>query len=117
VFEPPLGPDPDLPPSQVHYQQAYESGIARGKGAPFAMPGNQRECLHQAILTHARSNKTGKEFRGETLLEWIGDHAEGFAEWLTKKPDEVAFYSSFGPRGFLKWLNERQRTEEARRIG
>lgn len=97
-------------PSQQRYREAYEAGVAKGKGSPFAMPRGQDGDLHTALLAHARGGTTGKPLRGDVLLQWIGVYAEAFAQWLTTQDEKtLAFYSSYAPRGFLKWLNEQDR--------
>jgi hypothetical protein len=97
--EPPAG----VTSRQLDYQRAYESGIAQGKGAPYAMPEPQRCELHRAIATFAR-NRDGVAYRGESVLRWITHTAKEFAQQVRGK--EATYYSSFGPRGFVKWLNE-----------
>ena len=94
------------------YQRAYESGIREGlgNGSGYGMPENQRGALHQAILAHSEKRK------GEKLLAWISAAAADFAEDIKRRPDEQKFYSSFGPRGFLKWLNDQAAKVEARAI-
>ncbi len=108
------------------YQRSYETGIAKGKGGPYAMPNAQRGELHQALLTFAKWGPTnecgrppGSAIRGDDLVEWIAVYAEDFAAWVVKQPDEktVSFYSAFGPRGFAKWLNETSLKREAKRVG
>jgi hypothetical protein len=99
------------------YRKAYERGVTEGKGMPFSMPNGTYDsgALHQAILAHARHD--GKRVTGPKLLEWIADHAHDFATWLAKHPDETKFYSAFGPKGFLRWLNERTKQRESREVG
>ena len=92
-------------PREQEYQTAYERGIAAGKGAPFAMPEASRGALHQALTKHART-AAGRVYRGPELLAWIEHEAGEFARWLTTKPDEIKFYSGYGPKGWLRWLNE-----------
>jgi hypothetical protein len=99
-------PEP-LPPgvtaTQLGYQRAYETGIARGKQSPYAMPSDQRGFLHTVLTTFAR-NREGKAIRGDKLTEWIIVQAESFAQQVRGK--DAQFYSSFGPKGFLKFMNE-----------
>lgn len=107
----PLVADPDPEPTREDaYRGAYEAGVTAGKGSGYGMPRNQAGELHQAILVHAKGGRTGKPLRGDRLLEWIRVMAEEFATWLReqaeKNPDAVGWYSGYGPRGFLKWLNE-----------
>jgi hypothetical protein len=103
-----------------------ERGIARGKGGPYALPiTGQLETLAEAIRAHARWSQTNRRGRppdtpieGDDLTDWVEAVAEEFAAWLGAQPDEQArFYSAFGPKGFLRWLNETARKREARRIG
>lgn len=105
--EPEAAPEPptEASPREQDYQRAYERGVAEGKGSPYAMPENQRAALHQAILAHAK-DREGKARRGEDLLRWITSQARQFAAFVQKKPDELKFWSGYGPRGWLKWLNE-----------
>lgn len=93
-------------PREQEYQAAYERGISAGKGSPFALPENQRGALHQAILGHGRDPDTTQPYRGPKLIAWLAHDAEQFARWLTARPTELKFYSGYGPRGFLRWLNE-----------
>ena len=97
------------------YRKAYEAGIAKGKGGPFAMPRGQDGELHSALLAHARGGTTGNPLRGDILLQWISAYAESFAQWLAKEDSRmIGIYSAYGPKGFLRWLNE-QSTQTARR--
>jgi hypothetical protein len=90
----------EVRPAEQEYQRAYERGIAKGKGSPFAMPEGQRGELHQAMLAHSAGR------RGERLLAWIEGEAEDFATWLAKKDTKtVEYYSGFGPRGWLRFMN------------
>lgn len=106
-------------PREQDYQRAYEQGVARGKGGAYAMPGQQRGELHQAILAHGRGGKTGKALRGDRLLEWIGDLAEDFARFVAEHPDgrAVGWYSGYGPKGWLKYLNEQATRRAEREVG
>jgi len=91
-------------PREQDYQRAYEAGIAAGKGSPYAMPENQRGALHQGMLAHGYVG--GKRVRGPELLAWIERQARQFAAWLVKQDAKtVAFHSSYGPRGWLQWMN------------
>lgn len=105
IAEEPVAPPPaaGVTPRQLEYQRAYESGIAQGKGAPYAMPEPQRPELHRAIGTFAKTRE-GVSYRGESVLRWITHTAKEFAQQVRGK--EATYYSSFGPRGFVKWLNE-----------
>lgn len=102
------------------YRDAYQRGISAGKGGGFAMNRFQQGELNQAIATHGRSQKPGRKgqaLRGDELLRWLEAAATDFAEWLAKRPDKIGFYSSFEPRGFLKFLNEDAMAVEAREVG
>lgn len=91
---------------EQEYQRAYELGIQAGKKSPYAMPEAQRGALHQALATFGVSI-TGKKLRGALLLAWIQGSAKAFALWLSRRPDEASYWSSYGPRGWLRWLNEK----------
>lgn len=112
--------------AETRYRQAYERGIADGKKSPYAMPGGgyHAAALHQAILVHARwtkGPKAGQAVRGDDLLAWIEAFAHDFAadvtDWSEKDPKQVAYFSSYGPKGFIRWLNERRTKREAREVG
>lgn len=91
--------------AQARYQQSYEAGIEAGKGSPYAMPGTQRGELHQGILKHGFVR--GEKLRGERLQRWVTSQARQFSAWLSQQdPKTIGVYSSYGPRGWLKWLNE-----------
>lgn len=106
---------------QLTYQRAYERGIGKVTGRPFAMPAPQRPELHQAMVSHARSASTGKALRGDVLLGWLEAAAEDFARFVVaevaKEPKALDWYSGLGPKGFLKFLNRDALLAEARRVG
>lgn len=108
------------------YRAAYCSGIARGKGAPYAWPSGPSEkyadeALGNAIRTHAVSRSTGKHIRGDDLLGWLGDAAEEFAATVTKATaagkDDPKYWSSFNPQGLLRFLNQERQQAEVRDVG
>ncbi len=92
--------------------EAYERGIAAGKGGAFAVArpvsSADAEALETAVRTHARKRKTGAPIEGPDLLGWVAAAAEDFAAWVVQQADPrtPAFYASFGPRGFARWMNE-----------
>ena len=113
IAEPEPEPLLALPPTgvtarQIEYQRLYESGIAQGKGAPYVMPEAQRWDLHKIIDTFGK-NREGKPYRGPQLDGWIVHMAREFATQVRGK--EARFYSSFGPTGCLKFMNEAEVTE------
>ena len=115
---------------QAEYRKAYEQGIAAGKGQPYSMPNEPWEtaALHQAIASHAvysrdhseNGKRRGEKCRGNDLIVWIGWMAEEFAKSVlrasSKQQSAIGWYSSFSPKGFLKWLNEQSATEEAKSV-
>jgi hypothetical protein len=103
----PPTPEPEPATREQDYQAAYERGIERGKGSPFALIERHRGPLHQGILKHGRSSTTGKALRGPALLAWIEQQAEDFARLLASMPpDEAKYWSAYQPTGWLRWLNE-----------
>lgn len=115
-----LVPDPtkaeQLEQRESQYRDAYERGISAGKRSPFAMNRFQQAELNQAIKTHAK-RRNGTQIRGDDLLGWIEAAADDFASWLSGKPDKVSFFSSYQPRGFIKFLNEAAQAAEAKEVG
>jgi len=108
-----------VPTREDAYREAYERGVAKGKGGPYAMPREQQGHLHQAIKAFAKGGRTGRVFRGDELLEWIAVLAEEFAEHVVRHKDEraVGWYSGYGPKGFLKYLNEQATRRAEREVG
>ena len=107
--------------AKVRYVKAYCAGISQGKGGPYAWSGNAYDMgeLGQIISVFAHESKTKKPLRGERLLGWIEAAACDFATWVgeQKDPDTHRYYSGYRPKGCLKFLNEQERGEEARRVG
>jgi hypothetical protein len=103
--------------SQARYAAAYAEGVAAGKGGPYAWPETKyaQWDLGKIIATFAKDD-AGKKYKGDQLLRWIRWAASAFAKDVTER-DVVRFYSSFDPRGCLKWLNEQASAEEARNVG
>ena len=108
------------------YRAAYCSGIQRGKGTAYAWPTGPAEKyadeeLGKAIQTFAISQSSGNHLRGDDLLGFIAAAAEDFAshvvEIAKKKPDEVKFWSGFGPKGLVRYLNQEVLATEARNVG
>lgn len=93
-----------VPPPSAHelrYRAAYESGIAEGKGGPFAWdwrPWDQG-ALNRAIQEFSRGR------RGDFLLQWVRAAAKDFAKDVASR-GKPHFYDSYGPKGLLKWLGE-----------
>lgn len=104
----PANPPAGVTERHLEYQRAYESGVAAGKGAPYAMPEAQRADLHRIIAVFGK-NREGKPYRGDHLDAWITHTAKEFATQVRGR--EAQFYSAFGPRGCLKFLNEAEVTE------
>lgn len=95
---------------------AYERGVAAGKGGPYACPPAQHGELLAAVAQHGRRwrSGSGEPITGADRLAWLDAKASEFASWLLGRDEkERAFYSSFGPRGFARWLNE----TNTRRVG
>ncbi len=113
--------EPEPETSRDRYIRAYCAGIAKGKGGPFAWSGSQYDLgdLGQVISVFAHELKSKKPLRGERLLGWIEDAACDFATWVgeQKDPETPRYYSAYRPKGCLKFLNEQERGEEARRVG
>lgn len=109
--------DQPAPSAQERYAAAYAQGISEGKRMPYAAPVDPWAlgALNRAILAHARHD--GQPVRGDDLLRWMSDHAHDFAHWLSKNPDRVEFYSNYGPKGFLRWLDGRSKAKEAKEVG
>lgn len=116
-------PEPEENPidREAEYKRAYEAGIAKGKGSAYMMPRGQQGDLNESLPAFARGGKSGKALRGDRLLEWIAIFAEDFAKFVTdrakQEPRVVTWYSGYGPRGFVKWLNEGALLDEARDVG
>ncbi len=68
------------------------------------------------LITKFAKDPNNKPYRGEQLLRFIMKTAEDFAADVTKR-GKVAVYRGYTPEGCLQWLNEVERTEEARRVG
>lgn len=107
----------ESPKSGARYAEAYATGISRGKGTPYAWPGTKYAewDLGKVIKTFAKDSAK-RPYRGEQLLRWIDHTAGEFASDVVAK-GTAKFYSAFDPRGCLKWLNEDQQAQEARRVG
>jgi hypothetical protein len=103
--------------SGVRYSSAYEAGIARGKCTPYVWPGTKyAEWDLGKIIKGFAKDPEGVAYRGDQLLRWIEHTAGEFASDVTSR-NKSQYYSSFDPRGCLKWLNEDALAEEARRVG
>ncbi len=103
--------------SGARYQAAYAAGVTRGKGAPWVWPGTKYADwdLGKIIKGHAVDSNQ-KPYKGEQLLRCIEATAAEFASSVIADR-KAQYYSAFEPRGCLKWLNESDMAEEARRVG
>lgn len=103
--------------SMDRYQAAYAAGVSRGKGSPWVWPGTKYAewDLGKIIKGHAKDPK-GHGYRGDQLLRFLEHTAAEFASQVFHD-QKSQYYSSFEPRGCLKWLNEQGLAEEARRVG
>jgi hypothetical protein len=101
----------------ARYQAAYAAGISRGKCSPWVWPGSKYAewDLGKIISGHAK-DPNGKGYRGEQLLRFIEATAAEFASDVIERK-KAQYYFAFEPRGCLKWLNEAEMAEEARRVG
>lgn len=98
------------------YRAAYESGVCEITGR-YAMQREQEGHLAQCIQAHAFDDD-GVPLRGERLLVWLNALGADFAEDIhRKRPDEARYYSALGPKGALKWLNERALAARAKAVG
>jgi len=95
---------------ELEYKLAYERGIVAGKGGRYVLSVEHIGWLNELLPAFARSDRSdrfGKRLRGDELLQWIAFEAEHFARWLAAKSEkDISVYSSFGPKGFRKYLNE-----------
>lgn len=100
---------------EQQYAEAYEAGIAAGKGGPYAMPTNQAGDLHRAILKFSEGR------RDERLLNWIREAAADFAHDITRRavtdPKIIDVHAAYAPRGFVRWLSTEERNAEAKAVG
>lgn len=106
-------------PSLVKYREAYCEGIREGTGSPYAWTNSRYddEQLGTAIATFGRT-RAGHAHRGDKLLAWIRAAASDFAEHVVAlPPDQAKYWSHFGPKGFVRFLNQDRLTAEARRVG
>lgn len=117
--EPPTPSDVDPEVRRItreqQYAEAYEAGIAAGKGGPYAMPTNQAGDLHRAILKFSEGR------RDERLLNWIREAAADFAHDITRRavtdPKIIDVHAAYAPRGFVRWLSTEERNAEAKAVG
>ncbi len=109
--------EPGKEPVGARYQAAYAEGVTRGKGAPWVWPGTKYAewDLGKIIKGHAVDGSQ-KPYRGDQLLRCIEHTAAEFASSVIAAK-KAQYYSAFEPRGCLKWLNEVDMAEEARRVG
>ncbi len=105
------------PPAAERYRNAYAAGISRGKCAPWVWPGTKYAewDLGKIIAGHAK-DPSGKAYRGAQLLEFIEHTAAEFASDVIERK-KAQYYNAFEPKGCLRWLNEAEMAEEARRVG
>lgn len=103
--------DPNEPPSQVRYREAYCAGIREGKGGGFIWP--------DGPYSQAELNRIVQEFaggrRGNELLTHIRKLARDFASEVSRRPNDVKFYSAYAPKGCARWLSERSEANHGRR--
>lgn len=115
---PPRAHEPDDgPPSLVAYREAYAAGVRRGKAGSWSWPGTKYADwdIGKIIKDHCK-DPSGKPYKGEQLLRCIEHNAAEFvSDVLERKISQ--YYSAFSPKGCLKWLNEADMLEEARRVG
>lgn len=97
---------PSESPREQDYQAAYESGVSEALGREWAMPRNQRGELHQALVTFAKDPRTGEKLRGERILRWLRFQGKELVRVVNESGEDPKFWSSFGPRGMLRMLNE-----------
>lgn len=110
-------PEREADGSLARYQEAYAIGISRGKCGSWVWPGTKYADwdLGKIISGHAcDANKKG--YRGAQLLRFIEHTACEFASQVIESR-KAQYYFAFEPRGCLKWLNEADLAEEARRVG
>lgn len=102
----------------VEYMTAYVRGIESGKAGTYVFPMDSAALyeLRRALTAFAKKRATGQPIKGNELLSWIEAAAHDFASSITSS-GKAQFYSSYGPRGFVKWLNEEETKQEARRHG
>lgn len=109
--------EPERETAGARYQAAYAAGIARGKCSPWVWPGGKYAewDLGKIIKGHGLDGKQ-RPYRGDQLLRFIEATAAEFASSVIETKT-AQYYSAFEPRGCLKWLNEQDLAEEARRVG
>lgn len=117
-------PEPEQ--AKHRYRRAYCAGISAAKGSPFAWPSGPAEKfadqdLGNVIATFAFSQTTAQAHRGEKLLGWIeaaaADFAEHVMEGVKAGKDDPKYWSSYNPKGLLRFLNQDAQATEARDVG
>jgi len=106
------GDKPSETTREQDYQRAYESGIREALGRSWTMPEAQRRDLHQALVDFAKDPKTGEKLRGPRVLRWLTFQAKELVRIVGEKGDDPKFWSSYGPRGMVRMLNELPEVDE-----
>lgn len=107
----PLESEDDEPAlkGEALYRSLYCRAVAVAKGSPYQWPDAPKDFKNQGVLNVALATfavADGKALRGRDLVAWIDSHVRAFVRHVIRIGDKPGFWSSFGPPGFVKWLNE-----------
>jgi len=82
---------------------AYSGAVSDELGATWGFPDVRSEDdLGRALSVHC----VGPNANPDMVEGWVTKHARAFVAWIRDNGERPSVWSSYSPKGFLRWLNE-----------
>jgi hypothetical protein len=82
------------------WEEVYAETVRSVTGGTWQYPTAQRRDMRSALEGHC----VGPDANPAKVPAWVKKHVAAFVTHASR--EEPKFWSQFGPRGFLRWLNE-----------